>query len=333
MQDGAGRDTTAGGVRASLPDHFGDCWIERTALDDGLAMVRSHYHPTHDFVEQASQSGPAPTLVITYGLTGESGFVAEDGSCLRFAAGSTTLAAFAHTRGERHFRADTVVRQLRLVLNGRALSRYLGEDLVAQLTRRQGIRLLGEHPTAPWCRPLIHPLLSTQHTTPIDRHIAALTLAAEHLRPLVPVSAPSPSSLRLSTTDVEKLTRARDLMIRHMGSTLTIPYLSATVGLNECKFKQGFREVYGATPHRFLLDLRMQRAHALLQSGSQVAQAAYAVGYRHPASFSTAFTRYFGQAPKAEAKRQAFEEIQNPPASAGPGSCPSAWCNSTARTG
>lgn len=297
MQTGAKPGALAD--EASLLGRPGDSWIERTTLDDGLTVVCSHYHPARDLAEASVQDVAGPTLVITYGLAGESGFVAEDGGSLRFGAGRTTLAAFAHTCGERRFRAQTSVRQLRLVLNGKALSRYLGDPAVTHLASRKGIRLLGEHPTAAWCRSLLHPLLSPGIATPMDRHIAALTLVAEHLRPLMSGPAPGSAPQRLNTAEADKLARARDLMQAQLDRALTIPYLSVTVGLNECRFKQGFRELYGTTPHQFLLDLRMQRARALLQSGCQVAQTAYAVGYRHPASFSAAFSRYFGQAPKS----------------------------------
>lgn len=288
-----------GAMRVALPDRFGDCWIERTALDDGLTVARSHYRPTRELAEETLLSGGGPTLVITFGLSGESGFVAKDGLSLRFRAGYTTLTAFNESRGERRFNGETAVRQLRLILSGTALSRYLGEAAVAHLAHRNGVRLLGEHTTAAWCSTLLRPLLAPRAATPLDLHIAALTLAAEHLRPLMSASALAASSACLSTADIEKLTRARDLMQSHMDRPLTIPYLSATVGLNECKFKQGFRDMFGATPHQFLLEMRMQRARVLLQSGYQVAQAAYAVGYQHPASFSAAFARYFGQTPKS----------------------------------
>lgn len=285
--------------RVALPGRFGDCWIERTALDDGLTVVRSHYRPARELAEETVPSGSGPTLVITFGLSGESGFVAKDGLSLRFRAGHTTLTAFNESRGERRFNGGTAVRQLRLVLSGTALSRYLGEAAVTRLANRNGVRPLGEYTTAAWCSTLLRPLLAPRAATPLDLHIAALTLVAEHLRPLMPASAPAASSAYLSTADIEKLTRARDLMQSHMDRALTIPYLGATVGLNECKFKQGFRDLFGATPHQYLLEMRMRRARALLQSGCQVAQAAYAVGYQHPASFSTAFARYFGQTPKS----------------------------------
>lgn len=288
-----------GETRVSLPDRYGDCWIERTVLDDGLVVVRSQYRPAQELAEESVQSGAGPTLVITYGLSGESGFVAKDGSSLRFRAGHTTLAAFAATCGERRFNAGTAVRQLRLVLSGAALSRYLDEAAVMRFASRKGVCPLGEHATAPWCNSLLRPLLAPQAATPVDRHIAALTLAAEHLRPLMPVPAPTTSSVRLGTADIEKLTRARDLMHSHLDRALTIAYLSTAVGLNEHKLKHGFRELFGAAPHRYLLELRMRRAWTLLESGCRVAQAAYAVGYEHPANFSAAFSRYFGRTPKS----------------------------------
>lgn len=298
--DAAGPAASGPGARrVALPDRFGDCWIERIALDDGLTVVRSHYLPTRELAEETVLSGGGPTLVITFGLSGESGFVAKDGLSLRFRAGCTTLTAFNESRGERRFNGETAVRQLRLILSGAALSRYLGEAAVTRLVNRSGVRPLGEHTTAAWCSTLLRPLLAPRAATPLDLHIAALTLAAEHLRPLMSASAPAASSACLRTADIEKLTRARDLMQCHMDRPLTIPYLSATVGLNECKFKQGFRDMFGATPHQFLLEMRMRRARVLLQSGCQVAQAAYAVGYQHPASFSAAFARYFGQTAKS----------------------------------
>ena len=66
------------------------------------------------------------TLVITLGLAGQSGFVARTGAALRFGAGQTTLAAFRGSQGERRYAAGQTVRQLRLLLSGAALDRYLG---------------------------------------------------------------------------------------------------------------------------------------------------------------------------------------------------------------
>lgn len=268
------------------------------ALDDGLMLVRSHCYPTRKLVETTDQTEASPTLVITFGLAGESGYLGRDGSHLRFRAGYMTLAAFSCSQGERRFAADVAVRQLRLVLSETALVRYLGAPAAARLAGRGGIRALGEQVIAPWCRALLRPLIEPGSAAPLDMHIAALGLAGEYLRPFAPLASAAPSA-RLSASDIEKLAQARDLMQGQMERALTIPYLCAAVGLNECKFKQGFRDLFGTSPHRFLLDLRMRRAWALLESGCQVAQAAWQVGYAHPTNFSAAFMRYFGRTPKS----------------------------------
>jgi AraC-like DNA-binding protein len=84
-----------------------------------------------------------------------------------------------------------------------------------------------------------------------------------------------------------------------MDRELTVQYLCLATGLNEFKLKQGFRALYGDSPMRLLTGMRMRRAWELLEGGCQVAQAAYQVGYRHPANFSAAFTRFHGRAPKS----------------------------------
>ena len=86
--------------------------------------------------------------------------------------------------------------------------------------------------------------------------------------------------------------------LEQMAQALTLDYLCAHVGLSLFKFKQGWKYRYGDSPQRTLLALRMQRAKLLLENGCQVAQAGWQTGYRHPANFSAAFSRYFGYAPK-----------------------------------
>ena len=95
---------------------------------------------------------------------------------------------------------------------------------------------------------------------------------AQQLRALRPAPAP-----RWSDADIARLERAYVLMQEQMAQDLTLDYLC---------------------PQRTLLALRMQRAKLLLENGCQVAQAGWQTGYRHPANFSAAFSRYFGCAPK-----------------------------------
>ncbi|AZZ92325.1 helix-turn-helix domain-containing protein [Hahella sp. KA22] len=102
----------------------------------------------------------------------------------------------------------------------------------------------------------------------------------------------------MQSEDIRKLERAVDLMQSAMDQPLSIAFLSAQVGMSEYRFKTGFRHYFGVSPGRKLLELKMQRAKALLQAGKQVAWTAYTVGYRHPENFSAAFRKYYGYSPK-----------------------------------
>ncbi|MEG1770820.1 MAG: helix-turn-helix transcriptional regulator, partial [Comamonas sp.] len=70
----------------------------------------------------------------------------------------------------------------------------------------------------------------------------------------------------------------------------------------EFKLKQGFRELFGTSPHRMLTDIRMKKAWELLECGLRVSTVADRVGYRHLSSFSAAFERHYGRTPKSVAR-------------------------------
>ncbi len=299
--DALGQGPEVGGTKGwPLPRHAEECHIERLPLDDGLTLVRSFCCPTRDVAEKTVQPDGQRTLVITFGLAGESAYAERGGTRLHFRQGHTTLSVFAACQGERRFRANTPVRQLRLAVSETALQRYLG-TAGALLACSSGVRPLGECATPPWCLALVRSLAQPGSISYLDAHIAALSLVGEHLRHLGPLGslAMGPSSAaRWTPSDLEKLRRAHDLMRSQMDRALTIAYLCTAVGINASRLKQGFREVYGTTPYQALLEMRMQRARQMLEAGTQVAQAGYAVGYAHPSNFSTAFERYFGFRPR-----------------------------------
>lgn len=297
-----------GWTRHALPAELGECACERFTLGDGIVLARSHYRPLRDLVEEsvhADGSDQGRTLVITLGLAGESGFVARSGAALRFGVGQTTLAAFRGSRGERRYAAGQSVRQLRLLLSGAALDRYLGPELSRRLTDADGVRALDRRASLPASLALARRLVQPpgpQPTDALERHIAMLSLAALELRHLAP--APQALPPRWSDDELARLEQARELLSAQMDRALTLAYLSAAVGLGEHRLKQGFRAVFGSTPQAMLLELRMRRAWALLESGCQVAQAGWQVGYAHPSNFSAAFTRFFGRSPKSVSGRR-----------------------------
>ena len=288
-----------GWVRHQLSEVFGECYSDRFALSDDLAMVHSKYLPTRGIVERSVPLNGARTLVIALGIEGDSGYVSKDGEALAFRCGHTTVSTFRNSVGERRFSADAPVRQLRLLVGESTLNQYLGTERTNQLLGAETIKQLTFRKTSPSTLAHARALIScatTHSTDALAMHIHALNLLAEQLQAFV---SPPLKAIRFSERDIEKLEQIRSLMQEKMDQPLSIAYLCATVGLNESKLKEGFRLRFKTTPHRMLMELRMRKALLLLESGGQVAEAAYQVGYQHPSNFSAAFTRFFGRTPKS----------------------------------
>lgn len=267
----------------------GEGRFRQTSIDEGLLLVHSDFHPRQALVEQAVRGGEAGGLVITIGLQGRSGYVGRDGARLRFEQGHTTVSAFRQGSGERRFEAGQRVAQLRLLVDERALARYGNDALLPE----HGVRPLAFGATTRAGALLARSLLHGHDA--LAMHIGVLSLLSEQLRALQPAPV---MVTRWSEAEIAKIERAHALMEEQLAQELTLDYLCAQVGLSLFKLKQGWRHRYHDSPYRTLLALRMRRAHLLLENGCQVAQAGWQVGYRHPANFSAAFSRYFGYAAK-----------------------------------
>ncbi|MDQ7727789.1 AraC family transcriptional regulator [Halomonas sp. SpR8] len=272
-------------------------------LDDGLSVVLTRYRARQALVEESHTPHTGAGVIITFGLQGHSDYRERWGPRVDFRHGHTTVTAFDHSQGERHIPEGETVLQLRLVASTGWLARYLGERYQSALPASKGVRSLAFQPTSAGSRAHLQALQASLQTDSarIQKHIHALSLLGEQLEALLPEPR---HTQHIATADVERIVQAHEILINELDRPLTLAYLGARVGLGEQKLKQGFRRMFGTTPQHFLHQQRMRHAHMLLESGQQVAQAAYATGYRHPSNFSSAFTRFFGYAPKAIKQRK-----------------------------
>ena len=62
----------------------------------------------------------------------------------------------------------------------------------------------------------------------------------------------------------KKLSKAREILIQHIGEPITIKELSRKVAINECYLKKGFKEMFGTTIFDFYQSQRMEHARYLL---------------------------------------------------------------------
>lgn len=98
--------------------------------------------------------------------------------------------------------------------------------------------------------------------------------------------------------DREKISKAREVLLQHIGEPLTIKELSRKVAINECYLKKGFKELFGTTIFDFYQSQRMEHAKYLLyEKGLSVTEVSLMLGYSSISHFSTAFKKHTGIKP------------------------------------
>jgi len=98
--------------------------------------------------------------------------------------------------------------------------------------------------------------------------------------------------------DREKITKAREILLQHIGEPITIKELSRKVAINECYLKKGFKELFGTTIFDFYQGQRMEHARYLLYEKSlSVTEVSMMLGYSSISHFSTAFKKHTGLKP------------------------------------
>lgn len=98
--------------------------------------------------------------------------------------------------------------------------------------------------------------------------------------------------------DREKIVKAREILLQHIGEPLTIKELSRKVAINECYLKKGFKELFGTTVFDFYQSQRMEHARYLLyEKGLSVTEVSVLLGYSSISHFSTAFKKHTGLKP------------------------------------
>lgn len=93
----------------------------------------------------------------------------------------------------------------------------------------------------------------------------------------------------------------------------TVESLAAACGMSRSAFAVRFKDLVGETPLEYLTSWRMQKAIGLLQKGNKkLFEVAKSVGYDSDASFSKAFKRVFGVAPR-EYRQNATRHLEGHP--------------------
>ncbi|MFZ6009704.1 MAG: helix-turn-helix transcriptional regulator [Bacteroidota bacterium] len=106
-------------------------------------------------------------------------------------------------------------------------------------------------------------------------------------------------SLVSKNDDQERISFARDYLIKNVQSPPSLSQLARIVGVNEYKLKRGFKDVFHKTAFGYLADYRLEQAkQALHDQNKSISDIAYELGYSSPQHFSSAFKKKFGISPR-----------------------------------
>jgi AraC family carnitine catabolism transcriptional activator len=104
------------------------------------------------------------------------------------------------------------------------------------------------------------------------------------------------------------LGRAIALMEKNLEEPFDAARMARAAGLSQRQLERLFRQHLTTTPQRYYLDLRLQRARALLQySEMPVVEVAVACGFGSAAHFSRSYRAWAGRPPRAERRPAAAE--------------------------
>jgi AraC-like DNA-binding protein len=96
---------------------------------------------------------------------------------------------------------------------------------------------------------------------------------------------------------LRRLERGREYMHSYVEGRLSLDDVAKAACLSRYHFHRLFSQVFQQTPHAYVTDIRMSRAHSLLRSGCSVEAACDAAGFASTSSFGRRFRRKFGVAP------------------------------------
>jgi AraC-like DNA-binding protein len=112
-----------------------------------------------------------------------------------------------------------------------------------------------------------------------------------------------------------RLVQAKLFIDKNYHETIDLNDIADEAYFSKFHFIRQFKNIYGKTPHQYLIKVRVENALLLLKTGLPVADVCYAVGFDSVTSFSTLFKKVTSCSPanyqQAELKRQT-EMLQSP---------------------
>jgi AraC-like DNA-binding protein len=117
--------------------------------------------------------------------------------------------------------------------------------------------------------------------------------------------------VKLSYEDIRKIREGQEMILNNLQMDLpNLKDLAHQLGTNEFKLKYGFRELYGTTVFKYLVQERLRKAKTLVQyTQLSFKSIAKMVGFKSAPHFTRAFKEQFEYSPKIFRKKADSGEI------------------------
>jgi AraC-like DNA-binding protein len=129
-----------------------------------------------------------------------------------------------------------------------------------------------------------------------DTPMLAEYCASEIFRPVDDESASLFRDHKLSWY-AERVHAACETLIKSYDREHTIADLARSVGMSTFHFTRVFAALAGHPPHRFLSQVRLREARAMLRGGRSVTETCFACGFNNLSHFSRSFAKRYGVSP------------------------------------
>lgn len=98
---------------------------------------------------------------------------------------------------------------------------------------------------------------------------------------------------------IEQAIQAKRFIDANFTDDLNLNRIAGEGGVSKFHFIRIFKNVYGRTPHQYLISVRIEKARQLLKAQKSVTEACFAVGFDSASSFTGLFKKMVGVTPSS----------------------------------